>query len=119
MEVFKVTLIYSDTSGDSHFTERYYPLTDHGTIGALSEQVTVRTLRLRTVPSSYDFDFHCAPARQFIILLDGSIEIETSSGEKRVFNGGDIIQVEDTTGKGHRTRNLIAAVRHSVFVTYD
>jgi uncharacterized cupin superfamily protein len=34
------------------------------------------------------------------VLLDGEIEIGTSTGEKRTFKGGDVLLVEDTTGKG-------------------
>jgi hypothetical protein len=41
-------------------------------------------------PADYDWDFHNAPQRQFIILLKGIIEITTSDGESRIFSGGDI-----------------------------
>jgi hypothetical protein len=47
----------------------------------------------------YDYDFHTAPARQYIILLDGAIAIETSLGEKREFKAGDVLLVEDVTVK--------------------
>jgi hypothetical protein len=29
-----------------------------------------------------------------------------SDGEKRIVRGGDVLLVEDTTGKGHRNRRL-------------
>ncbi|BAV07128.1 hypothetical protein SAMN05421788_102248 [Filimonas lacunae] len=119
MNTFRVTRVYHDAAGESHFAEDEYPLTDKGAIGSLSEQVQVKSLIFRTVPPTYDFDFHNAPQKQFIVLLDGSIEIETSLGEKRVFNAGEVIKVEDTEGKGHRTRNLIPVTRHSVFITYE
>lgn len=36
-----------------------------------------------------------------------SCEIETGDGEKRRFRGGDILLVEDVTGRGrHRTRRV-------------
>jgi hypothetical protein len=50
-------------------------------------------------------------------LLDGEIEIETSLGEKRIFKGGNILLVEDTTGRGHKTRNLQPFKRKSIFIT--
>lgn len=31
--------------------------------------------------------------------LDGDVEIEVSSGEKRVIRAGEVFFVEDTTGK--------------------
>ena len=73
---------------------------------------------LRKVIPSYDYDFHTAPTRQFIILLDGRIEIETSLGDKRIFSSGDILRMEDITGKGHKTKNLEAIERRSVFITF-
>ena len=66
---------------------------------------------------TYDYDFHVAPQRQYIILLDGEIQIETSLGDIRRFAAGDVLLVEDITGKGHRTKNIIPAKRRSIFIT--
>ena len=117
MENFNITRVYADENGDSRFEEIAKPLVSAGDIGFLSEPEAVESIIFRKVVPSYDYDFHLAPARQYIILLDGEIEIETSLGEKRQFRAGDILLVEDTTGKGHRTRNLLPAVRKSIFVT--
>src|SRR6476661_3148935 len=108
MEALKITRIYSDANGDSHFENISIPLHSGGTIGYLSEKYKVENLIFRKVIPSYDYDFHNAPSKQFIVLLNGIIEIETSLGEKRNFGAGEILQVEDITGKGHRTRNLEA-----------
>lgn len=63
--------------GDSYFKDFYIPLKDVGNIGYLSEGETVINLIFREVKSTYDYDFHTAARRQYIILLDGGIEIET------------------------------------------
>ena len=115
--MISVVRIYSDESGESHFQDVEVPLKDSGMAGKLSDEVKAKSLIFREVTPSYDWDFHCAPQRQYIVLLDGEIEIETSLGKKRKFQGGDILLVEDTTGKGHRTRNLRAAIRKSLFIT--
>ncbi len=47
---------------------------------------------------------HQAPARQFVIVLEGELEAETTDGEVRTMGPGDIALVEDTTGRGHITR---------------
>ena len=60
-----------------------------------------------------------APQRQFIVLLDGAMEIEASDGERRTFRGGEVLLMEDTTGRGHRTRHLEAQERRSVFILLD
>jgi hypothetical protein len=115
--MFKITRLYSDKNGESRFEETEIPLKDAGDIGALSDAVSAKEVIFREVDPSYDYDFHNAPQRQYIILLDGEIEIETSLGEKRRFGAGEILLVEDTTGKGHKTRNLKPIPRKSVFIT--
>ncbi len=111
-----ITRVYSDSNGESRFEETEIELFDQGEIGALSELIKTEGVQFREVSPDYDYDFHTAPNRQFILLLDGEIEIETSLGEKRRFQGGDILLMEDTTGKGHKTRNLKAIRRRSVFI---
>ena len=51
-------------------------------------------------------DLHPAPARQFLALLPGAVEVETSDGSVRGFGPGDLILLEDTSGKGYRSRNI-------------
>lgn len=117
MENFKVTRVYSDANGDSRFEDIRIPLNDKGDIGFLSEAQKAGTIIFRKVTASYDYNFHTAPARQYIILIDGVIEIETSLGDRRTFSTGEVLLVEDTTGKGHRTKNITTAIRSSIFVT--
>ena len=115
--MFNVTRIYSDGEGDSHFEDITIPLTDAGDIGKLSDGIAAKEIIFREVLPSYDYDFHNAPQKQYIILLDGEIEIETSLGDKRTFKPGEVLLVEDTTGKGHKTRNLQPINRKSIFIT--
>jgi hypothetical protein len=115
----KVTRVYADAAGDSHFGELDIPLKDGGTIGRLSERQLVNNIIFRETDVDYDYDWHCAPQRQYIVLLDGEIELETSDGEKRRFRGGDILLVEDVSGRGHRTRTVNNKPRRSVFVALE
>ncbi|MEN4762284.1 hypothetical protein ABEG63_18290 [Chryseobacterium sp. C39-AII1] len=112
----KITKIFSDENGDSHFENLEIPLIDHDDIGFLSENIDVKKLQFRKVSADYDYDFHCAPQKQFIVLLDGGIEIETSLGEIREFQTGEILLVEDISGKGHKTKNLEKRERTSLFI---
>ncbi len=113
---FSYTRLYTDSNGESRFEQVKLPLGNSGLIGYLSDRYGVKDLQFRINDADYDWDFHNAPARQFIILLDGEIEIATSLGEKRKFGGGDVLLVEDTAGKGHRTKNVRQQVRRSVFI---
>ncbi|HEY1022979.1 MAG TPA: hypothetical protein VGE06_11735 [Flavisolibacter sp.] len=114
--MFRITRVYSDSKGESHFAEIEIELKDAGNIGKLSDPLPATGVVFREVEPTYDYPFHTAPQKQFIILLDGEIEIETSLGEKRVFGAGEVLLLEDTTGKGHKTRNLQPIQRRSIFI---
>ena len=115
--MFKITKVYSDNNGESQFEDVEMPLKNDGEIGFLSDKIPAKEIIFRNVKPGYDYDFHNAPQKQYIILLDGEIEIETSMGEKRTFKGGDILLMEDTHGKGHKTRNIQNIERRSIFIT--
>ena len=116
-KTFLVTRVYSDETGESHFEDVQISLKEAGDIGSLSEAFPAKSIIFREVLPSYDYDFHNAPQKQYIILLDGEIQIETSLGEIRSFGAGNILLVEDVSGKGHRTKNLRAEPRRSIFIT--
>jgi hypothetical protein len=113
----KITRLYSDENGESHFQDFEIELKDAGEIGMLSDNFPVKDIIFRETDGNYDFDFHNAPQRQFIILLDGIIEIKTSLGDTRKFKAGEILLAEDTSGKGHKTRSIDGKLRRSIFIT--
>jgi hypothetical protein len=115
----RITRVYSDGNGDSRFGEIEIGLRDSGPIGRLSERLPVNSIIFRENDAGFDYDWHNAPERQYIVLLDGEIEIEVSGGERKIFRGGDVLLVEDVTGKGHRTRVTNNRPRRSVFVTLE
>ena len=51
-------------------------------------------------------DWHVAPAKTFTINVVGDIECEVSDGTKVRIGKGDLVFLEDRTGKGHVTRLL-------------
>lgn len=115
--MFSVTRVYTDKNGDSQFEDIDIPLHDRGEIGLLSDPLSAKDIVFREVQPGYDWNYHNAPARQYIILLDGEIEIETSLSEKRTFKAGDVLLMEDVSGKGHRTKNIQHIKRKSIFIT--
>lgn len=115
----KITRLYTGEDKESHFEEIDVPLTDAGDIGNLSKVFFASGVVLRETNGSYDYDFHNAPQKQFIIMLDGEIEIETGHGEKRRFKGGDILLAEDIDGRGHKTKSIDGKLRRSIFITLD
>jgi hypothetical protein len=50
--------------------------------------------------------WHTGPSRQLVITLTGNSEVEVSGGVHVAAGPGHINLIEDTTGKGHITRNF-------------
>ena len=115
----RITRVYADERGASHFADDQIELRNAGTIGHLSNPIPVNEVIFRRNDPEYDYDWHVAPRRQFIVLLDGAIEIEVSDGERRTFRGGEVLLMEDVTGRGHRTRHVDPRERRSLFITLD
>jgi hypothetical protein len=114
-----VTRVYTGEDGESHFEDIDFPLKNSGKIGRLSDIIPATGVILRETGEDYDYDWHNAPHRQFVLLLQGGVEIEVGDGETRRFHPGEILLVEDTTGRGHRSRSIQHQARISVFVTLD
>ena len=51
-------------------------------------------------------ELHPAPTRQFLALMSGAVEVETTDGTVRRLGPGDLVLLEDTSGRGHVTRNI-------------
>lgn len=113
----KITRLHTDADGHSRFEDLTLQLEDAGELGWLSEIQEATGTIFRRNDRDYELDWHPAPQRQYIVMLDGEIEIETSLGEKRRFRGGEVLLVEDTWGRGHRTRSVDGQERRSIFIT--
>ena len=102
--------IYADTDGESHFAEGEVPLASVNLFPELPPfQVTrlagANPVKLFAVPAELRVaDWHTAPERQFAVSLNGWVEYETGDGLVRRCNPGEVVLVEDTTGRGHVTR---------------
>lgn len=114
-----VTRLYSGDDGESHFEDMNIDVGGEAEIGRLSVRIPATGLVFRETTSSYNYDWHNAPQRQYILMLDGSVDITVGSGETRRLNAGDILLCEDTTGRGHISRAVDGQPRRSVFVTLE
>lgn len=113
----KITRIYPDTDGETHFEEIDIPLQDGGQIGQLSQHFPVTGIIFRETPGSYDYAWHNTPRRQYVVILEGQVDFTVSDGETRRFGGGDVVLLEDTWGKGHYSQAVNGQPRQSIFVT--
>ena len=101
------TRVYVDAEGESHFedgnfefdaSERREALSVHALAGV--EGAMLLKLRKGAVE-----DWHTAPRRQFLIIVQGATKVTVSDGEVRRFTPGTIALMDDTSGKGHITCN--------------
>ena len=92
--------LYTDASGQSHFRDIEVEWVEESRAGKLSRRLPATGIIFREVQPDYDLDWHPAPRRQYIINLDAGVQITASDGEARVIGAGEVILVEDTTGKG-------------------
>lgn len=111
--------LYMDANGESHFRDIEVAWAEDKRSGRLSERLPATGIIFRQTPGHYDLDWHPAPRRQYIINLDAGVEITASDGESRVIGAGEVILVEDTSGKGHLSKAVDGKLRHSIFIPVD
>ena len=111
--------LYEDEHGESHWRDVEVEWAETTPPGRLSARIPVNALIFWETLPDYDLDWHPAPRRQYIINLDGGVQITASDGERRSIGAGEVILVEDISGKGHLSKNLEAKLSHSIFVPID
>jgi hypothetical protein len=111
--------LYSDASGVSHFRDEKLPFAS-GARGAaqaavspeLSNARAISALQLSNAPGATllllkrgaEEDWHRAPRRMYLIVVQGMSEVTAGDGEIRRFGLGSVLLMDDLTGKGHITR---------------
>ena len=105
----KYTRVYADADGESHFedVDVAMNLVDFAPPAPpvnLSEFLAASRFTFASAPPGWIGEWHPAPRRQFMLYLQGEVEAETSDGEVRRLSAGSVTLLEDTTGKGHRSR---------------
>jgi len=111
--------LYTDASGQSHFRDVEVEWVEETRGGKLSKRLPATGIIFREVPPTYDLDWHPAPRRQYIINLDAGVQITASDGESRKIGAGEVLLVEDTTGKGHLSKAIDNKIRNCIFVAID
>lgn len=115
----KVVRIYTGADNKSHFEDLQVPLQDGGKVGFLSMLYKATGVLFRETTGDYNYDFHTAPRRQYVVNLEGEVEIEVGDGTRRILRAGDVLLAEDTTGQGHVSRAVAGKPRKSLFITLD
>jgi uncharacterized cupin superfamily protein len=114
LALVNITRIYTGEDGQSHFEELTLPERETE-FGWLTAQVPATGVIFRRTPPGGSIDFHTAPRRQFVIILEGAVEIECGDGSMKTLSVGDVMLADDTTGQGHISRETVSP-RRSIFV---
>ena len=96
----RVIRIYATADGESHI-EDLVIARNAGPAGITQMTAGVYSGSGATAP-----DWHTAPRKQFAINMIGELEVEITNGTRRKIGAGDLVFLEDVTGKGHVTRAL-------------
>mmetsp|Transcript_3937 Transcript_3937/g.7843 ORF Transcript_3937/g.7843 Transcript_3937/m.7843 type:complete len:178 (+) Transcript_3937:61-594(+) len=103
-----MTRIFSGDDGHSHFEKVLLDMTPfsdtEGAHGQATSMLACQGIQFRTSPPGYSLDWHNAPRRQYVIQIQGVVEIEVGNGERATLGPGEILLAEDLIGFGHRTK---------------
>lgn len=111
-----VLRVYTGDDNRSHLEEVEIPLTIAHAFGQMSELYKGEGVVFRETPADYDSGFHNAPRRQYVVILAGTMELETGDGNKHRLGPGEILLGEDVAGEGHITRAIGGTPGKSLFI---
>jgi len=101
--------IFSDADGCSHSELKNIDLKSNDYAPPalplyISSPESAHSIVFLELPVGWFGKWHPTPVRQWLILMTGECEFETGDGEKICRKAGDVVILDDTTGKGHQTR---------------
>ena len=94
-----ITRLYTGADGQSHLEHL-----DPSSHPELTNLQGTKGIVFRTSEAGHFHDWHNAPRRQYVITLEGEVEIGLGDGTVHRFGAGHATLAEDLTGKGHTTR---------------
>ena len=115
----KVTRVYAGKDGKSHFEDIDVPLND-SKMPAREHSDTLKATGMffSLTKGDWFMDYHKGPRRQYILILEGQVDVGNGDGVRR-FSQGDVILIEDTMGQGHSTRSVNGQPLREAFVTLE
>ena len=107
----KYARTYTDLTGKSQMSEVEVAVAPHNFLPGnptldLSSASEIQTMTFVRASAGWSGGWHPTPRRQFVVGLSGELEIETGDNQVLVLRPGQVVLLEDTSGKGHRSRLL-------------
>lgn len=103
-----ITLLYTAENNKSYFSTETIETPHHQPLGNYSNPFASQSVQFREFEAGLVFPMHTAPRAQYIIYLEGSVQVNCSGGETKIFSAGDILLAKDTEGEGHESITIEA-----------
>lgn len=100
--------LHGDESGETHLTRLEFPVRESfaGMVRGLHDIPTTTMGFGEFVVRKPDVGVHQAPRRQFLVVLEGELEVVTSLGQRERLQPGDLLLADDVGSKGHISRDV-------------
>ena len=115
MTTLTLTELYTSADGRASFRDRPVDLAEGSPVARLSALQASGGWQFRHSPVGFASDFHCTTTPQWLVVLQGRMEIGLRDGSARVFGPGECFYSNDTLPAGaafdaalhgHRSRLL-------------
>lgn len=100
MTTFTKVILYTGSDGFARFKEEKIELNEGNEKSQLSPWFNTEGLQLRYSPVGFKSDFHCTGKPQWLIVLQGVMEIGLRDGSTRRFSAGEHFYSADTLPEG-------------------
>ena len=100
--------LHADESGETYLSDWVLPVreTPAGAVFGVSDIPTSVVGMGGFVDRKPDQGLHGAPRRQFVLVLRGALEVETSLGRRTELGPGDLMLADDVGSRGHYSRDV-------------
>ena len=100
------TVLFNGKDDVTHFRDEYFLWDTRENGNATTRLVDASRMGFLRLPEDFRSEWHPAPRKQFVMVLEGVMEVEAGDGERRTFSSGSVLKVTDTGCRGHRTNTL-------------
>ena len=94
------TVLYTDTDGYAKFRQDVLTLSEGNPAARLSPLQASGGFQFRHSPVGFQSDFHCTSTPQWLVVLNGAMEIILQDGSSRIFKAGESFFSNDTLPEG-------------------
>ncbi len=110
-----ITKLFTGEDNKSYFIDEDCGHETFQPLGWYSKKFPTSGIMFRDFEAGLLYKMHNAPQPQYIIYLEGEVEVTASGGETRRFKPGDVLFATDLTGEGHISKMITSG--RSVIVT--